>query len=84
MDLKTQVFQVGFTVHIVKQRSVSMLIKAPPLKYLNVDLTDQSVDDHSHTHYLYIKTIMILVMKYAYVFSETKANSFSQCTCNYV
>lgn len=84
MDLKTQVLQVGFTVQLVKQRSVSMLIKAPPLKYLNVYLTDKSVDDHSHTHYLYIKMIMILAMKYAYVSSDTKANSFSQCTCNYL
>jgi len=68
------------TKQMVKQRSVSMLIKAPPLKYWNVDLTDH----HSHTHCLYINIIMILAMKYAYVSSETKANSFSQWTCNYL
>lgn len=48
IDLKTQ---VGFTVQIVKQRSTSMLIKAPLLKYLKlVDLTNWLVSWWPFSH----------------------------------
>lgn len=36
MDLKMQLIQEGFIVQTVKQRSVTMLIEAPLLKYLKL------------------------------------------------
>lgn len=78
MVLKTQLFQEGFIVQTVKQRSVSKLIQALPLKYLKlVILINRPVSwwPFSHAHYLYIKMMMILAVNYAYLSSKTKAQT---------